>query len=970
MFKFKLIIIINYIILLSFSTLFAQEVGYRDVSLQLQWKHQFQFAGYYVAKEKGFYKNYSIEVDIKEFDEIEETLDSVINDKADFGVGRSSLILEANKDIILLAAIFQSSPYILHAIKRDDIRSLDDVVGKTIMMPNNLAMMASINAMLKAKGLVQNSFKVVPHTFNINDLMNKKVDFVSSYISNEPFVLKQLGYESIIFDPKDYGFDFYDDILFTKKSLLQNDPQLVHDFYKASLQGWKYAFENIEETVNIILEKYNTQNKTKEQLLYEAKVLKELAIPNGNIEELGLIELIRLREIDNTYRLLGLKRDYSRSLKDILYNPIEIDNSKRIFTNEELNYLQEKKVITMCVDPDWLPFEKIENGKHIGMSAEYLEILEKKIGIPFQLIPTTSWSESILFAKQRKCDIYSLAMSTPERLKYMNFTRPYLSVPFVIATKIHETFVSDVESVLDKKLYGVKGYAIIELLRSQYPNINIVEVPTMHEALEAVRNGKGFGVIGSLAGLGYQIQKHYTSELKINGKFDQDWELAIGSRNDQPLFNVILDKAIQDMNPALQRQIINKWISVKVEEKMDTKTLVQIVFPILVLLIVFIIWTRKLAHEVNLRKKAQIEAQEAYMEIQNLFDSTLEAILLFKDGVCFKVNEQAVKVFGYNNKEEMIGLNIKDFVAENSIPIVLDNFKQKSVDPYQAYGLKANKEEFPMLARGQDFQGQKTQYRVSTVLDLTELKSKEELLIKQSKMVALGEMIGNIAHQWRQPLSVISLNASAIKFKKEFDQISDEEVMYLCNSINQSAQYLSQTIDDFRDFIKNDKKRSLFNVSKNIDRAVSLLEGMLNKYEVKVIVNVDEDLEIFGYDSEFTQVLLNLLNNAKDALIESAQEEKYIFIDSKKVDEMIYIYVKDNAGGISEEIISKIFEPYFTTKHQTQGTGIGLFMSYEIINKHMNGNIEAMNVNYTYKAKDYTGAQFIISVPMNNNEEE
>ncbi len=942
----------------------AQENNIKKVVLQLQWKHQFQFAGYYVAKEKGYYKEYGIDVTINEFQSNTQPINSVIQQDVDFAVGRSSLILEADKNIYLLAAIFQSSPYILQALNDGSIKTLDDIVGKTIMMPDHdFALTASINAMLKAEHLTQNSFKLIRHSFNLDDLINKKTDFVSSYISNEPYLLKQKGYESVIFDPKDYGFDFYDDILFTRKSLFHNDPHLVHGFYKASMKGWEYAFKHIDETVDLILNKYNTQNKTKDHLLFEANSLKKLALPNGDFNQLGKIEPIRLREIDNTFRLLGLKRDYDYSLEDIIYDPNSFED-RNLFTNEELAYLANKKEIKMCVDPDWLPFEKIENGKHIGMSADYLKILEQKIGIPFKAVITQNWMQSIEYAKNRTCDIYSLAMSTPERLKYMDFTKPYLNIPLVIATRLDEPFVGDIKDILDKQLIGVQGYAILEVLRAKYPNINILEVENSTKALEAVRNKKAYGAIGSLSGLGYLIQKDFVGELKINGKFDQNWELGIGSRNDEPILNKILDKAINTMDPSVQRDIINKWISIKVEEKINIKTLLQFAVPILVLFIVFIIWIRKLSYEVNLRKKAEIQANEAYNEIQHLLDSTMEGILLLdKQGVCFKVNEQAVKIFGYANKDEMVGLKLKDLIFKDCMNTVKENCSKTITEPYQVMGLKSNKTQFPMLVKGQNYKGINNEYRVSTVLDMTELKDKEDMLIKQSKMVALGEMIGNIAHQWRQPLSVISLNASGIKFQKEFGNISDEEIMYLCNNINENAQYLSQTIDDFRDFIKDDKRKTLFNLYKNMERNISLIEGMLKKHEIKVEINIDEDCEVYGYDSELTQVVLNILNNAKDALEEHQVNPRYIFIEAQTNEDSLELRIKDNAGGIPEEYLKRIFEPYFTTKHQAQGTGIGLFMSYEIITKHMDGKIEARNVTYNIDGKEFTGAQFIITIP-------
>ncbi|MEA3333330.1 MAG: transporter substrate-binding domain-containing protein, partial [Pseudomonadota bacterium] len=186
-----------------------------------------------------------------------------------------------------------------------------------------------------------------------------------------------------------------------------------------------------------------------------------------------------------------------------------------IFSDEERAYLEKKKQITMCVDPDWMPLEKIENGQHIGMTAEYIAILEKSIGLPIVLIPTRNWPESIAFAKSRKCDIYSLAMPTPERRTYMNFTKPYLSIPLALAAKTETPFIDSISAITDKKIGTVKGYAFNEILRQRFPKMQIVDVPSISAGLKQVVENKLFGFIGTLATVGYTIQKDFIGELKV-----------------------------------------------------------------------------------------------------------------------------------------------------------------------------------------------------------------------------------------------------------------------------------------------------------------------------------------------------------------------------------------------------------------------------------------------------------------------
>ncbi len=245
-----------------------------------------------------------------------------------------------------------------------------------------------------------------------------------------------------------------------------------------------------------------------------------------------------------------------------------------------------------------------------------------------------------------------------------------------------------------------------------------------------------------------------------------------------------------------------------------------------------------------------------------------------------------------------------------------------------------------------------------------QLREQDNTLLQQSKMAEMGEMIGNIAHQWRQPLSVISTSASGIKLKNEYDTLDDEYIETSVDSIVKSTQHLSQTIDDFRNFIKGDKEKKLFKINDNINTDLEILKGMLKYNDILIELDIDDSVEIESFPNELTQVIINIINNAKDALVEKKIKNKYIFISTKKENsEFISLLIKDNGEGIKPEIIEKIFDPYFTTKHQTQGTGLGLYMTHKIIKESLKGEVTVKNTSYEYKGENYTGAQFIIKLP-------
>jgi signal transduction histidine kinase len=245
---------------------------------------------------------------------------------------------------------------------------------------------------------------------------------------------------------------------------------------------------------------------------------------------------------------------------------------------------------------------------------------------------------------------------------------------------------------------------------------------------------------------------------------------------------------------------------------------------------------------------------------------------------------------------------------------------------------------------------------------ITKNKRQYELLAQKSKLAAMGEMMENIAHQWRQPLSVITIAASGIRVHKDLNSLNDDLLEDALSNISMSANHLSETIDDFRDFFKTDKEKGEFNIHTAIEKSLKLLSSQFQSHEINVI-NKAEHHTIIGFERDLLQVFLNVFNNAKDAL-EQCESERYIFVDAFAKKEQLFITVKDNAGGIDEDIIDRIFEPYFTTKHQSIGTGIGLYMSQEIINRHMNGSITIENTFFTYKSKEYKGALFTIMLPL------
>jgi len=803
-------------------TLFATPL--EKVSLQLHWLDQFEFAGYYMAKEKGYYKEAGFDVEFKNYKYGLDIQNEVANENATFGIGGSDLIigLSQGKQFKLLASIFQSSPLVLLTTPRSGIKSIKDFKNKKIMITPDVVTSVTFNAMMLKQNISMKDMIIQKHSFEVQDLIDGKTDLLQSYLSNEPYELKKQGIKPVVFDPKEYGFDLYSDILFTSQKYYEKDPLKVFAFKEATLKGWRYAFDNIEEAIEIMLQKYNVQKRSKEALFYEAKISKELAyvdnIPFGDIspykiqriydiynllnltknkidfdsvlinedekillstkekefiqkhpivtiasttdsapmlikEKDGKLIGMDVEIADIIYKKTGLKIEYQnysweeavnkalayevdglsasvynkereeyfnfsssyikstpkifvkkgnpqniKTLKDLQNKTVAVrrgtqliesfakkvgskvfytkdsigmiqaviennadyilffDNIEFIANREGINYIdvaftlpkstevvfstrkdypelnsiitkvldsipeyqkvqlrqkwfgyQTKKVIDfsntqelyiknkgpikMCVDPNWLPMEKLDNKEnHIGIAADVFKLIKENSNLQFEVIVTNSWEESLTKIKNKQCDILSLAMKTKSRSEYMDFTKPYLTFPFVIATKSKVNFIDTMEDLHDKTIAIVKDYAYAEIIQSKYPKIKTILVSGIQEGIQLVQNNKAFGYVDALAPIAYYLQQEGIADVRINGKFEDKWELSIATRDDEPILQTIMQKILDSISKEQIDQIANKWLAVKFEQKINYQYLYQILF--LFIIVIFIGWWR------------------------------------------------------------------------------------------------------------------------------------------------------------------------------------------------------------------------------------------------------------------------------------------------------------------------------------------------------------------------------------------
>ena len=236
-------------------------------------------------------------------------------------------------------------------------------------------------------------------------------------------------------------------------------------------------------------------------------------------------------------------------------------------------------------------------------------------------------------------------------------------------------------------------------------------------------------------------------------------------------------------------------------------------------------------------------------------------------------------------------------------------------------------------------------------------RQKDELIFQQSKLASMGEMLGNIAHQWRQPLMEINSLFIPIEAKLNLGQdVSKEELLETIAKLSDVTNYMSNTINDFREFFAKDKEKVTFKLSEQINQSYSILSATLKETDINLEIVLKKNPVVFGYKNEYLQVLINILNNAKDVLIQRKVKEPLIRIIIDQIENNAIILIEDNAGGIKVEPIEDIFKPFFTYD-KTNGSGIGLFMSKLIIENNMQGKLEAKN--------SQNGASFTLSIPTN-----
>ncbi len=1112
------------------STLHAQ---LEKVSLQLEWKHQFEFAGFYTALEKGYYKDIGLDVEIKEFQDGINISQDVLDGKSTFGISSSALILEKlkNKPVVLIASYFKQNA--LAIVTKPDIKTPADLKNKKIMALDWEMGHTSLGVMLKDYEISSDDYTLIPHDFKIDKFINNEVDAMSIFITSQPFELDKLGIEYNILNPANFGIYSYDVELFTSENIINKNPKLVENFVEATNKGWEYAFKNKEEIVDLIYNKY-TKRKTKESLLFEANKTEEIF--KTNIFKIGAVapELIKLNA--DLYTRLGLV-DKNFNITSLLNSYYILNKNKDLisFTEEEKAYLQTYPTIKVHNEMNWPPFNYNIIGTPTGFSIDYMNLLASKLKINVEYISGFTWNEYIEKLKKQEIDVMLNMAKTKDREKDFIFTTNYAKAIDTIFTKKNSN-LKKIEDFEGKTLAVIKGFYEEELLKRYYPNIKLLLVNDSIEALEKVAFGEADGSIDNFAVGNYHIENRHISNLKpafsINDeRFNLDMFIATNKNNE--ILRNILEKGKEKISEEELLELKRKWINPKENDKNSTvylnqeekaylnnkKVITMCVDPDWepferinkkgehegIAADIIKIISEKLNIEFKLiptknweesikfsqdkkcdimsflnetpKRKEWLDFTEPIFEDPNVIVGRLEnddikdlskikasialpkgtamSELFAKDfpnlvivptdseDEAFKLVEnkkadltmRSLIITAYTIKKDnlfnlkivnqpkgyenylRIGVEKNNSTLLSILNKVISNLDKKDIENivtkwvvikyekvedytyfwilliiisilsifflYRQYLLKHTNKylQAEIIKRTQQLEdsnqilaekkdelynlNQNLEIRVKEEVEKNKLI--QEKLFKSDKLASMGEMISNIAHQWRQPLSIISTIATGVKLQKELNLLNDQDLLKDMELINKNAQYLSETIDDFRNFIKGDRKIQLYNLSDTINQFLHIIDASIKNSNINLVINLKKNILIEGYPNELIQCLINIFNNSKDAFYEIKQSNPLFFIETKEENGFAIINLKDNGGGIEENIISKIYDPYFTTKHKSQGTGLGLNMTYKLITESAHGKIDASNVTYKFENNTYKGVEFKITLEIKKN---
>ena len=956
--KLVIMLFIN-IMLLTLSTNVYSKAKQRQltpITLQLMWKHQFEFAGFYAAIDQGYYQAVGLDVKTREYSHELDLVNEVVTGKAQYGISDSSLVIDRSKGapVVLLTNIFQHSPMVLLTLAESKIYSPAQIVGKRIMLSSHEKNNASIIAMLNSESVSLDQADVIEQTFNLDDLVNGQVDIISAYATNEPGELIHNQVKFNIIDPINYGIDFYGNNIFTSEKELREHPDRVDDFVKASLKGWQYALDHPSEMIDLILSKYSTR-KSREALVFEAKTLERFILPEHI--PLGTIDVYRMERIVDTYKQLKML-PASIDLDEFIYQPSKPESSTITLSDEQRTWIKQHPKLILGVDPAWAPFEFFDqNGNYSGMGADYIKLITNKTGLNFIIQHSPTWKAVMDNARSGQLDLMAAVMKTQLRSEFLDFSSPYIKYPMVIVTAKDVSLISSLEELQHKQVAVVKDYVTEELLRSNHPGIKLVAVKNLEQALKLVSSGEVDALVDNLASVSYTIHQLGIGNLRISGTTPYEFALSVAIQKQQKILLEIIQKALDDISDEEHQQIRNKWVSVKYTREIDYSNIIKISVGVLLFILLILIWNWRLAREVKARKIVEDALRDSEVQFRNLVENTSVVAweLVIETFQFTYVSPHAEAMFGYpvaKWKEKDFWVN---HVVEDDLQTTLDYIvaeTKKGRDHVCEYRMKKADGEAiwlrDIVTVNQDENG--IPVTMSGVfIDIDESKKYEEIL-ENARLTAerannvKSEFLATMSHELRTPMNGV-LGMAQLLQQSELTTEQHQDV----DIIIRSGTALVAIINDVLDFSKLEAEQiTLDSQSFNLEQLghdildMFIAQGLQKNIKINQLYPKTIPRYFVGDSLRLQQILINLVGNAVKFTSEGSVQ---LIVSCQSIENQqaqLTLSVEDTGVGIAADKFEYLFEPFRqadqSTTRQFGGTGLGLAISKKLI-RLMGGDI-------------------------------
>ncbi len=528
-----------FILLLLFARLSdAAEQPLTEITVQLNWKHQFQYAGFYAAITQGYYKAAGLKVTLRECTHPNHSfLPKLLNGKVQFVVSNSDLIYHAlrGKPIVIVANYFKRPA--LAFLTKPDIHTPLDLNGRVIAGTKNGALQyTTLDALLHLFG-IQAQIRNIPPEEQLQGFIDGTLDALSAFSTDEPQRLAQQGVQYNLIRPELFGIQGLDVNVATLRDFAMQHPDIVRKFVQATNRGWRYALRYPANVIDQIMLRWNTQHKSRRALEMEALLTQAHVL--ARLYPIGSLNRSLFEQVAESYVAAGMAKSTLPLQKALWHEHWEQTQAGTI-------------PLPFCNDPDWPPIDYTTPlGQPDGIAPAFAQALFQQYLPQYQLVhvPTASWHESLHRFANGDCKLLVEAVKTPAREKTMLFTRPYMTYPFLVITRAGTPYINGLDDLRGKTIARQKGSALIELLHKRYPDIHILQTDTTQKAFLAVATGKADAALAIGPVAKNMIAAAGLDNLAINGVTNLTYPIRMAVAKSEPLLLSELDNAIIHFPP-------------------------------------------------------------------------------------------------------------------------------------------------------------------------------------------------------------------------------------------------------------------------------------------------------------------------------------------------------------------------------------------------------------------------------------